>query len=60
MNWFKNHQDTLAIISTVIGCMLWLNGHLNGIDRRFGEVDKDLAIIKTVLIMKDICPKELR
>ena len=52
----KKHLDTIAIILTIVGCLmgslLWMNG-------KFNAIEKDMAIIKTVLILKDIMPKEL-
>lgn len=56
MDEIKKHFDTIAIILTIIasllGSTLWLTG-------KFNALEKDLAIIKTVLIMRDIMPKEL-
>ena len=36
-----------------------MNGRFNQIDHRFSEMEKEMAIIKTVLLMKEILPKEL-
>lgn len=52
MEWFKNHADTLAILSTFAFCFWNLNEKIN-------QIDKEVAIIKTVLIMKNIMPMEL-
>jgi hypothetical protein len=52
MEWFKKHGDTLVILGTFATCF-W---HLN---KRISVLDKDLAIIKTVLLMKNIMPAEL-
>ena len=52
MDWFKKHIDTLVILGGIFSSFLWMNG-------KFNELEKDMAIIKTVLIMKDIMPKEL-
>jgi hypothetical protein len=52
MEWFKKHTDAVMVITAIIGCMLWMNGKFNGIE-------KDMAVIKTVLIMKNIMPGEL-
>ncbi len=49
----------LTILSTVCGALIWMNGKFNDIDKRFSEVEKDIAIIKTVMIMKNILPSEL-
>lgn len=52
MEWFKQHADTIAIITTFVLCF-W---HLN---EKIIQLDKDVCIIKTVLIMKNIMPSEL-
>jgi hypothetical protein len=52
MEWFKKHVDTVIILGSIAGCMIWMNG-------KFNEIEKDIAIIKTVLIMKQIMPTEL-
>lgn len=52
MDWFKKHVDTVIVVTAIVGSMLWMNG-------KFNQLEKDMAIIKTVLVMKDILPKEL-
>ncbi len=52
MDFFNKHIDTIAIISSIIASMLWMNG-------KFNELEKDIVMIKTVLIMKNIMPSEL-
>jgi hypothetical protein len=52
MDWFKQHADTIAILTVFIGCFWTLNEKIN-------SMDKDIAIIKTVLVMKNIMPNEL-
>jgi len=52
MDWFKKHVDTVIILTAFGSALLWMNG-------RFNELDKDLTIVKTVLIMKNIMPVEL-
>ena len=59
MEWFKKHADSVTTIATLMGALIWMNSRFNEIDQRFGNIEKDMAIIKTVLIMKDIFPKEL-
>jgi hypothetical protein len=53
MEWFKKHIDSIAIIfsiiTTMIGAMIWLNG-------KFNTLEKDILVIKTVLVMKNIMP----
>jgi len=58
MEWLKKHADTATVIGAIVGSMLWMNSQFNLIDRRFSELEKDLAIIKTVLVMKNIMPAE--
>ena len=56
MDWFKKHADTIVILGSFALCFWTMNEKIND---RFNVIDKDLAVIKTVLIMKDIMPKEL-
>ena len=46
-NWFSKHVDTMVILGGVLTCFLWINSNIN-------ELRTDLAIVKTVLIMKNI------
>lgn len=55
-NWFKQHADTLAILSMFAVCFWTLNEKMND---RFTALEKDIAIIKTCLVMKNIMPSEL-
>lgn len=48
----RKYIDTIAIISTLVGCVIWMN-------MRFNAIDKEITIIKTVLLMHGIYPKEL-
>ena len=52
MEWLKQHADTLVILSSFALCFWTLNEKVN-------QIDKDLAVIKTVLIMKNIMPDQL-
>jgi hypothetical protein len=56
MEWFKQHADTLVILSSFALCFWHLNEKINSLDK---EVSKELAIIKTVLLIKNIMPSEL-
>jgi len=55
-SFFTKHADSCAVIVTIIitvfTSMMWMNG-------KFNELEKELAIVKTVLIMKNIMPAEL-
>ncbi len=52
MEWMKKHVDTVIILGAFGAALLWMNG-------KFNEIEKDITIIKTVLIMKNIMPTEL-
>jgi hypothetical protein len=59
MDWVKKHIDTVAVLGGLLSSVLWMNGKFNEIDRQFANVEKEMAVIKTVLIMKGIFPTEL-
>jgi len=52
MEWFKKHVDTVIVLGALFGGFLWING-------KFNALDKDITIIKTVLIVKGVMPREL-
>ena len=52
MEWFRKHTDALIVLSSVVVSLLWINSQIN-------DLKKDLIVIKTVLIMKNIMPIEL-
>jgi len=52
MDTLKKHVDTVIILTAFAGAMLWING-------KFNDLEKDMAIIKTVLVMKNVMPVEL-
>lgn len=52
MDWFKKHTDAVMIIAAMLGGMIWMNG-------QFNELKTEMAVIKTVLIMKGIMPEAL-
>lgn len=59
MDWCKKHVDTVMILTAIISSMLWMNHQFNSVDARFATLEKEIAIIKTVLVMKQILPVEL-
>lgn len=59
MEWFKKHVDTVIVLGGILVAVLWMNGKFNDIDKKFGEVEKDITVVKTILIMKNIMPTEL-
>jgi len=56
MDWFKQHGDTIVILSSFALCFWSMNEKMND---KFNAIEKDLAVIKTVLVMKNIMPNEL-
>jgi len=52
MEWMKKHCDAIMVIGAILTSMLWMNG-------KFNDIEKDIAVIKTVLVMKQILPAEL-
>lgn len=52
MEWFKKHADTLVILGSFALCFWNLNEKIN-------SIEKDVTMIKTVLILKNIMPCEL-
>ncbi len=59
MDLLKKHIDTIIILTGILGSVLWMNGKFNEVDKRFNEIEKDIVMIKTTLILKNIMPKEL-
>ena len=52
MDWFKKHADTVIILAAFASSILWING-------KFNQLEKDVLVIKTVMLMKNIMPNEL-
>ena len=38
MDWFKKHADTLAVISSIVASMLWMNGKFNELEGNLKEI----------------------
>ena len=52
MDWIKSHIDLLVMLTAFASSILWMNG-------KFNDIEKDICIIKTVLVLKNILPAEL-
>jgi hypothetical protein len=52
MEWIKKHTDLIVMLTAFASAMLWMNG-------KFNDIEKDIAVMKTVLIMRNIMPVEL-
>jgi len=62
MKWFKEQSglvNLIAIVTAFCASFLWLNGKFNDLEREMRTIEKDVAIVKAVLIMKNIMPMEL-
>jgi len=59
MDWFKKHVDTVIILGAFATSTIWMNSKFNDLDQRFNAIEKDIVMIKTILIMKNIMPVEL-
>ena len=66
MDWFTKHADTAAVLGSVLGAVIWINAQFGDVQTQFGvvhaeisKVKEDVAIIKTILIMKGLMPCEL-
>lgn len=51
-NWFQKHVDTIVVLGGILGATIWMTSQTHSIDNR-------LKVIETVLIIKNIMPKEL-
>jgi hypothetical protein len=51
-NWLKKHADTIATIVVIVAATYWMSSAI-------GELKKDIAVIKTVLILRNIMPQDL-
>ena len=59
MDWFKKHTDTVIILGAFAASIFWMNGRFNEVDNRFSKIEQDMAVMKAVLIMRNVMPKEL-
>lgn len=59
MELLKKHIDTVVILTAFATSILWMNGKFNEVDKRFNDIEKEISVVKTVLILKNIMPIEL-
>lgn len=64
--WWTKHVDTAIILGAVVSSILWMNAKFNDIDGRFAQMnekfsklEQDIAVIKAVMVLKNILPPEL-
>lgn len=56
MDWFKQHADTIVILSSFALCFWHMNEKFTD---KLNTIEREIAVIKTVLVMKNIMPNEL-
>ena len=59
MDLFKKHIDTIIILTAFASSIFWMNGKFSDVEKRFSDLEKDIVMIKTVLILKNIMPTDL-
>ena len=70
MDWIKKHVDTVAVIGSILGALVWMQTQFTKVNdkmisindevkKEIASVQKDVAVIKAVLMMKNIMPPEL-
>jgi hypothetical protein len=66
MDLIKKHADTVIVLGGIVSSILWMNHQFTKVDEKFAAtqkeitlLQKDMAIVKTVLIMQGHFPKEL-
>lgn len=59
MEWVKKHVDTVIILGGILSSVFWMNGKFTEVDHKLAEMEKDMSVIKTVLILKGILPMDL-
>lgn len=59
MDWFKKHVDTCIILGAFGASILWMNGKFNDVEKEIGNLKTDTAVIKAVLILRNVMPPEL-
>ena len=59
MDWFKKHADAAVVITSIVGACFWMNTRFNEVDKEISSLRTDMAVMKTVLIMKEIMPSAL-
>lgn len=59
MDMIKKHVDTVIVLGGILSSVLWMNGRFASIDKDIAGLKMDVVVLKTVLIMKEVMPKEL-
>lgn len=59
MEWFKKHTDAIIVLGGILSTVIWMNGKFTDVHVRLNDIEKDIVMVKTVLIMQKIMPSEL-
>ena len=59
MDWIKKHADVVVVLGGILGSLVWMNGKFNQVDKEIALINSELRNIKTVLMLKEVMPKEL-
>ncbi len=64
--WMRKHVDSVIILTAVFGSFLWMNSSINSLKDDFSHLQNDfnnlrtdVAVMKAVMIMKNVMPAEL-
>jgi hypothetical protein len=52
MEWLQKYKEIVSIVVIGVTGFLWLNS-------KFNSLEKDIAVIKAVMVLKNILPPEL-
>lgn len=58
-NWFSKHVDTVIVLTAIMSSILWMNGKFSYIEKEISRIDKEISVIKAILIIKHILPPDL-
>jgi hypothetical protein len=58
-SWLKKHAETLIVITSLFGGFFWMDSKFEKVNDRLLAVEKDVAVIKTILSFKGINCSEL-
>jgi hypothetical protein len=58
-SFFSKYRDIITFGVSMMGAFYWMNAEFKEVNRNIMQIDTELSVIKTVLIMKDIMPSKL-
>jgi hypothetical protein len=57
--WINKHVDTIVILGGILTAVLWMNSNMNDLKNEISLLKTDVAIMKTIMILKNIMPAEM-